>query len=267
MTTFHQLSSLAGETALVTGATGKIGTVICDTFIELGADLVLVDNDISKLEKLYGSLSENSDSKIKWFRCDFESAADRKDLINTLNRTYSSLDVIVNNAAFVGESDLKGWSVVFEEQALDTWRRALEVNLGSVFDLTQGLLGSLREGKGGVIVNIGSIYASVGPDWRLYEGTAIGNPVAYAASKGGLLQMTRWLATTLAPEVRVNMISPGGMLRDQPTDFITRYNSRTPLDRMGTEDDLRGAVAYLASNLSSYVTGHNLVVDGGWTVW
>ena len=107
----------------------------------------------------------------------------------------------------------------------------------------------------------------VGPDMRLYENTPVGNPAAYAASKGGLLQLTRWLATVLAPDVRVNAITPGGVWRDQPTEFYERYVGSTPLRRMATEEDLKGAVAYLASDLSAYVTGHNLVVDGGWTAW
>jgi NAD(P)-dependent dehydrogenase (short-subunit alcohol dehydrogenase family) len=101
----------------------------------------------------------------------------------------------------------------------------------------------------------------------LYEGTAMGNPAAYAASKGGLLQLTRWLATTVAPQVRVNSISPGGVWRNQPESFVERYKARTPLARMATEDDFRGAIAFLASDLSGYVTGQDLAVDGGWGVW
>jgi NAD(P)-dependent dehydrogenase (short-subunit alcohol dehydrogenase family) len=107
----------------------------------------------------------------------------------------------------------------------------------------------------------------VGPDLRLYEDTTLGNPAAYAASKGGLMQLTRWLATTLAPHVRVNSVTSGGVWRNQPKTFVERYIARTPLKRMATEEDLTGAVAYLASDLSAYVTGQNLVVDGGWTVW
>ena len=117
------------------------------------------------------------------------------------------------------------------------------------------------------VINIGSIYGSYGPDWRLYESTEMGNPAAYSSSKGGLLQFTRWLATSVAPLVRVNAVSPGGIYRKQNEKFVEKYSLRTPLGRMGTEDDLRGAVAYLASDLSRYVTGQNLEVDGGWGVW
>ena len=119
----------------------------------------------------------------------------------------------------------------------------------------------------GSIINMASIYGSYGPDYELYRDTTMGNPAAYAASKGGLVQLTRWLATTLAPAVRVNSISPGGVFRSQPEIFVERYKKRTPLGRMATEDDFRGAIAYLASDLAAYVTGQNLAVDGGWGVW
>ena len=121
--------------------------------------------------------------------------------------------------------------------------------------------------ESGNIVNIASIYGEFGPDWRLYEGTSMGNAAAYSVSKGGLIQLTRWLATTLAPAIRVNAISPGGIWRNQPEAFVARYSSRTPLSRMATEDDLRGAIAYMASDLSQYVTGQTLAVDGGWGIW
>jgi NAD(P)-dependent dehydrogenase (short-subunit alcohol dehydrogenase family) len=102
---------------------------------------------------------------------------------------------------------------------------------------------------------------------RLYEGTKMGNPAAYAASKGGLLQLTRWLATVLAPKIRVNALTPGGVWREQPEAFHERYRLRTPLGRMAAESDFKGAAAYLASDMSEYVTGQNLIVDGGWTAW
>jgi len=101
----------------------------------------------------------------------------------------------------------------------------------------------------------------------LYEGTKMANPAGYNASKGGLLQLTRYLATIMAPKIRVNAISPGGVWRNQPESFKRRYEKRTPLRRMACEEDMKGAVAYLAGDLSAYVTGHNLVVDGGWTAW
>jgi NAD(P)-dependent dehydrogenase (short-subunit alcohol dehydrogenase family) len=143
----------------------------------------------------------------------------------------------------------------------------MEVNLTAVFDLCQGLLPKLKLSDSPSIVNIASIYGIQGPDWRIYEDQNMANPAAYSVSKGGLIQLTRWLATTIAPEIRVNAIAPGGIKRNQPEEFIKRYSAKTPLGRMGTEDDLKGAVAYLSSDLSKYVTGQVLSVDGGWGVW
>ena len=117
------------------------------------------------------------------------------------------------------------------------------------------------------IINLSSIYGILGPDYSLYKGTNMGNPAAYAASKGGVIQLTRWLSTTLSPKVRVNAISLGGVLRGQPEKFVRRYNTGTPLGRMATEEDFKGVIAYLASDLSKYMTGQNLVIDGGRSIW
>jgi NAD(P)-dependent dehydrogenase (short-subunit alcohol dehydrogenase family) len=117
------------------------------------------------------------------------------------------------------------------------------------------------------VILFSSIYGLVGPDLGLYAGTKMANPAGYGASKGGLVSLARHLATVLAPKVRVNAITPGGIERGQPASFRKRYKARAPLARMAVEEDLKGAVAYLAGDLSAYVTGHDLVVDGGWTAW
>lgn len=267
MTSIKELSSLRGRRALVTGATGHLGKVIAETLAELGADLVLVDRPGSDFDSLTALLVKLWTVKIEHYSCDMEQQNQRSELIAWIKSSDQSLNILVNNAAFVGTADLQGWSVPFEEQTVATWRRALEVNLTAIFDLCQGLTPMLRAAEGASIINIASTYGMLAPDWSLYAGTTMGNPAAYGASKGGLIQFTRWLATTLAPAVRVNCISPGGIWRNQPDDFVARYATRTPLQRMGTEDDLRGAIAYLASDLSKYVTGQNLSVDGGWGVW
>lgn len=267
MKTIAELMSLQGRRAMVTGATGGIGRVIAHTLAELGAELILVDRPGSDYAQLTEELERYSPGTSCSVDCDLENQSDRAGLIQQVLNDGAGLDVLVNNAAFVGTSDLQGWVTAFEAQSVETWRRALEVNLTAAFDVAKGLSPALRRSGRGSIINIASIYASLGPDYSLYEGTAMGNPAAYAASKGGLVQLTRWLATTLAPDVRVNAISPGGVFRGQPVNFIRRYEAKTPLKRMATEDDFKGAITYLSSDLSAYVTGINLMVDGGWAAW
>jgi len=267
MSVVKELINLSGRRALITGANGKLGRVMSSTLAELGCDLILVDLERASLSSLCKDLTDAWGVQVEYYDCNLEEAESRAKLIAGLKIDWEQLNILVNNAALVGGSDLKGWSVPFEQQTIDTWRRALEVNLTAIFDLCQGLAPLLRKAKGASIVNIGSIYGFEGPDWSLYKGTTMSNPAAYAVSKGGLLQFTRWLSTTLSPSVRVNAISPGGIFRNQPHEFVMRYEKRTPLGRMAHEEDFCGAIAYLASDLSSYVTGQNLIVDGGWSMW
>lgn len=267
MTSLASLISLQGRRALITGGAGNIARAMADTLAEMGAELVLVDRDATALAAVAGELKERWDLGVDTQVCDLEDEPARNALIADVGAPRGGIDILINNAAFVGTSDMPGWGVPFPDQTLDAWRRAVEVNLTAAFHLTQGLMPSLRARGRGSVINIGSIYGQWGPDWNLYAGTDMANPAAYAASKGGLIQLTRWLATTVAPEVRVNAISPGGVERGQPATFVDRYNARTPLGRMATEDDFRGAVAYLASDLSAYVTGQVLAVDGGWSAW
>ncbi len=267
MTTLKELMDLRGRRALITGAGGGLGRVMADTLAELGADLILVDRPGIDLSPLEDELRRRW-SVMTWaLPCDLEHQDQRDALIAAVKADGLGPNILINNAAFVGASNLQGWVAPFEEQTLDTWRRAMEVNLTAVFHLCQAFTPELRVAKGGNIVNIASIYGVLGPDWRLYEGTAMGNPAAYATSKGGLIQLTRWLATTLAPAIRVNSISPGGVFRNQPTTFVSRYELKTPMQRMAIEEDFRGVIAFVATDASQYLTGQNLVVDGGWRSW
>ena len=267
MTSLKNLMSLKGRRALITGANGGLGRTIADTLGELGADLLLVDKPGANMTDFASDLTERWSISVKCIVCDLELESDRIDLISSVQEDNLGLNILVNNAAFVGASKLTGWVDNFEKQSLETWRRAFEVNLTAVFHLCQAFTSELKASDGGNIINIASIYGEFGPDWRLYTGANMGNPAAYSASKGGLIQLTRWLATTIAPDVRVNSISPGGIFRNQPQDFVEKYSSRTPLGRMASEEDFQGAVAFLASDLSSYVTGQILRVDGGWGEW
>ncbi len=266
MTTLNELMKLNGRRALITGAAGGLGRVMASTLAELGANLILLDRSEIPLAGLAEKVVKEWGVSVSVFNCDLESQTARDHLIDSLLKE-GELDILINNAAFIGTSGLQGWGVPFADQSIETWRRALEVNLTAVFHLCQGLAPLLQETGRGSVINIGSIYGEYGPDWGLYKDTSMSNPAAYSASKGGLLQLTRWLATTMAPAVRVNAISPGGIARGQAQVFIDRYEARTPLGRMATEDDFRGAVAFLATDMSAYLTGQNLLVDGGWGVW
>lgn len=265
MKKLNELMSLEGRVALISGGCGHLGQTFAATFMELGADVVLLD--IQKEESVVQSLRNEYSTKVICISCNMEQEEDiRKSVANALE-TFNRLDIVVNNAAFVGTSDLEGWGTSFEKQSPETWRRALEVNLTAPFVLVKSCLEALRSSGNGSIINIGSTYGVVGAVMSLYEGTSMGSPAAYAASKGGLIQFTRWLATVLAPVIRVNSISPGGVWRNQPEQFHQRYVERTPLGRMAVEEDFKGIVAYLASDASAYVTGQNIMVDGGWTAW
>jgi len=266
MNTIKKMIDLSGRCALITGACGGLGKMMAYTLAELGADLILIDRKDSDLNDLKTKLTDQWNVKVDCKTCDLEKQLQRDELISYLKKNIQTLNILINNAAFVGTSDLKGWAVSFEHQTLETWHRALEVNLTASFHLCHGLLPLLKSAEGANIINIASIYGLYGPDWNLYEDTDMGNPVAYSVSKGGLIQLTRWLALTIAPDVRVNCISPGGIFRNQPEEFVKKYNSKTPLGRMAIEDDLKGAVLFLATDLSKYITGQNIIVDGGWGV-
>ena len=267
MRSLKKLMCLKGRVALTTGGAGHIGSAICEALAEMGAATALLDVAEGPCHETAQRINETYGVETLPLVVDLADEEAVRSVPGAVVDRLGRLDILVNCAALVGTSKLEGWAVPFPQQRSDTWRLALEVNLTAPFVLVQACAAALAASGHGSVINIGSIYGMVGPDVRLYEGTSLGNPAAYAASKGGLLQLTRWLATVMAPDVRVNSITAGGIKRGQPEPFHTRYLQHTPLGRMGTEEDLKGAVAYLSSDLSTYVTGHNLVVDGGWTAW
>lgn len=267
MGSLTQMMQLDGRVALITGGAGHIGRAISETLAEMGASVILVDLDEEETQKIASQLTSKYGVRTAVITADLENHDSVQEIPKIVNSDFGRLDILVNNAAFVGSSDLSGWAETFEKQSTETWRRAIEVNLTAVFTLCQQSSPLMRGLGSSSIINIGSIYGALGPDLSLYENTSMQNPAAYAASKGGLLQLTRWLATVLAPDIRVNAICPGGMYRGQPDNFVNRYCERTPLKRMAVEDDIKGAIAYLASDLSAYVTGQVLMVDGGWSTW
>jgi NAD(P)-dependent dehydrogenase (short-subunit alcohol dehydrogenase family) len=267
MKSVRELMNLKGRVALVTGGGGHIGRALCHALAELEAGVAVLDVDEGRCCRVAEELANGYSVQATPLVVDLQQEEQTRATCETVLERLGRLDILVHCAAFVGTSGLAGWATDFASQSPAAWRQAVELNLTVPFVLTQACAPALQASGHGSVINIASIYGVVGPDLGLYEGTKLGNPAAYSASKGGLLQLTRWLATVLAPDVRVNAITPGGIERGQAEAFRTRYVARTPLGRLGTEEDLKGAVAYLASDLSAYVTGQNLIVDGGWTAW
>jgi NAD(P)-dependent dehydrogenase (short-subunit alcohol dehydrogenase family) len=256
---------LAGKTALVTGGLGFLGRALCEEFAKQGTNLIILDK--VKEDEGFLTFLKSYEISVVFYQVDFESEMSRTTVIQNISTSTSRLDILINNAAYVGSAEASGWNVPFEIQSIATWKKALEVNLTTPFHLVQGLEKILRASDSPSIVNIGSIYGSNGPDWEIYAGTNMGNPAGYAVSKGGLIQLTRWLATTLSPKIRVNCVSPGGISRNQDSEFIERYVARTPLKRMATEDEIVGIILFLSSFGATYVTGQDIQVDGGWSAW
>ena len=267
MKTLAQLGDLTGRCALVTGGAGHLGGAAAEALVELGARVAISDRDSDACHAAADALGRSRPGAVHALACDLADEAATRDLARRTEATLGGLDILVHSAAYVGTTTAAGWAVPFATQTVEAWDAAMRVNVTPVFVLAQAAGAALaRSGRGSIVV-FSSIYGLVGPDLSLYDGTPMANPAGYGASKGALQQLVRYLATVLAPAVRVNAISPGGVRRGQPPVFTGRYEARTPLGRMATEEDLKGAVAYLASDLSAYVTGQNLVVDGGWTTW
>lgn len=249
---------------VITGGLGFLGRAIAEAFVGNGAFVVLVDRAPEPPEAVAAE---------PWFASAQYVAADLSDMasidaaVAAIRARHETVSVLINNAAFVGTDARDGWTTEFASQSVDIFQKALTVNLTAPFYLTQQLLPLLVKSTHGSVINVGSIYAMVGPDWKLYEGTESGNPAGYAASKGGLLQLTKWLATSLAPQVRVNAFCPGGIERGQDPLFQSRYNARVPMGRLAKVEDFIGVCLFLASDMSAYVTGQNVAVDGGWTAW
>lgn len=267
MRSVKDLMDLIGRKALITGGAGHIGGAVAEGLAELGATVSILDLDQIACQERIDSLARHGGRQGVALSCDLIDEQATRGALRKAIGAMGGLDILVHCAAYVGTTQVPGWSVPFDEQTVDAWDAAMRVNLTAAFVMVQEARGALTASGHGSVIFFGSTYGLVGPDMRLYQGTTMANAAGYAASKGGVLQLTRYLATVFSPQVRVNSITPGGVWRDQPDAFHRRYVARTPLGRMATEQDLKGAVVYLASDLSEYVTGHNLVVDGGWTAW
>lgn len=256
---------LEGLSGVVTGGAGPLGREIVRAFVSQGANVVVLD-----LPAVIETASEKVTSeRTHWLPCDLTNTESLDDALDDVVKFTgsSSVDFLVNNAAYTGTSALAGYATAFDNQSDEAFDAALQLNLAVPFRLARRLAPQLRKSVNGSILNISSIYGLVGPDVRLYAGTDMGNPAGYAASKGGLIQLTRYLSTVLAPSVRVNCLALGGISRGQDPAFVDQYVARTPLARMGREEDSVGAAVWLTSSEASYVTGQVVAIDGGWTAW
>lgn len=257
------LINFQNKNIVITGASGFIGRALVKKYLELGANLYLTD---LKVEKNFKKLKKNKNiQKIFLKDCNFENNNELLNMIKDLKIKFKSIDIIINNAAIAGSSIKSGWNVNFEKQSVQGWERSLNVNLTAIFKIIQLCKNKMKINTSSII-NISSIYGIVGPNYSIYKGTKINNPAGYSVSKSGLIHLTKWLASTLAPSIRVNCISPGGIYRGQNKKFVKNYINQCPLSRMAKEKDVVNASIFLSSEMSSYITGHNLLVDGGWTI-
>ena len=260
MKTISELINLEGRKAVITGATGGLGRHMASTIVELGGDIIMVDMPGSDYSSLTSDLRKINNVDIQHIDCNLEDKDERSNLITNIIKDHNKgIDILINNAAFGGTSNLSGWATKFEDQSVDTWRRAIEVNLTAVFDLSQGLSDLLRKTGNGSIINISSIL-----------GLRVGvQQTSYAVSKAGLTQLTKMMALELARNnIRVNAIAPGYIQSEMTEDFFNttegkNYMKKIPQRRYGNPEDLDGAILLLASEASSFMTGSVIPVDGG----
>ena len=242
--------SIKNKIIVVTGGNGLLGRKMVSTFREQGALVISAD--------IYFESQGNDD-----FIIDITDENSVKDGVTAIVEKYKRIDGWVNNAY----PRTKDWGTKFENIPLESWRKNVDMHLNGYFLCCQVVLEQMKIQGFGSLINMSSIYGLVGPDFTVYEGTEMTTPAAYSAIKGGLNNFTRYLASYYgASQIRINTVSPGGILDNQPKSFIENYNEKVPMRRMGSPKDIVSAVYFLLSDESGYVTGHNLVVDGGWSI-
>lgn len=243
------MKKLTNKIVLVTGGSGLLGSSIIKKLQTEGAKVVnidIVDNGVSE----------------HFISCDITQELSVQQAVSAVVDKFGCIDGLVNNAY----PRTKDWGLKFEAIPLASWQKNVDFQLNSYFFLAQEVLKLMKQQRRGAIVNIASIYGMVGPDFSVYEGTEMTMPAAYAAIKGGIINLTKYLAAYFGPEgIRVNSVAPGGVFNNQAEDFVKRYAKKTPLRRMANPDDIAPAVAFLLSDDAAYITGQNLAVDGGWT--
>ena len=267
-----ELFSLANKVVVVTGGAGLLGQVFCQALVDVGAHVAIVDLDLASAETAAKKINKSDAQKVVAFESDITSPESVTQMVANVVKQLGRIDVLVNNAASKGSS-LDAFFESFEDYSLKTWREVMSVNIDGLFLVAQAVGKQMKKQGGGSIIQTSSIYGVVAPDQRIYEGSeyngrAINTPAVYSASKAAVNGLTSYLSTYWASsKIRVNSLTPGGIASGQNSEFNKKYSNRVPLGRMGEASELVGALVYLASDASSYVTGQNLIVDGGLSAW
>ena len=258
MTTLDRFR-LDGKIALVSGGAGIVGQPIVRALAEAGATVLCASRNGGKCQEVAARLVEEG-YRAEGLACDFADESALRALRDHILERYGRLDVLFNNAVARAGGDLR-------HATAEEWELSMKLNSTGLFLSCQILSEPMQAQRSGSIINVSSIYGVVGPTFSIYEGTPLTNPVNYAFSKGGMVNLTRYLASYLAPyNVRVNCLAPGGFESEGQGDvFRANYARRAPLGRMATAEDIQGPAVFLASDASRYITGANIPVDGGWT--
>ena len=281
MNTINKLFNLKDKTVILTGSAGRLGSQFAHVLTDAGANVVLVDIDEQKNSELEKSIIEkywSDDNHSHPFlttnpmlsTTDIANESEVKKMVEVTLKKYGKIDVLVNNAHFVPREDPKR-DAPFEEYPLELWDNATRINTRSLFLCCQEVGRAMRkQSTNGVIVNISSIYGMQGSDQRIYGKSRVNSPPFYALTKGGMINFTRYLAAYWnRKNIRVNTLSLGGVIDAKLHDdeFIKKYSEKTMIGRMANTDDYNGALLFLCSDASAYMTGSNLIIDGGWSAW
>ena len=266
----YNLFNLKNKTVILTGAAGRLGTRFAYVLSEAGANVVLVDKDNKKNENLKATLIKKFHTNPMLSNIDITNQSAVFKLIKDVLLKYNKIDILINNAHFVPR-DHPQRDAPFEEYPLELWDKTINANLRGLFLCCKEIGKIMAKQKSGVIVNISSIYGITGADQRIYGKSRLNSPAFYAATKGAMVNLTRYLASYWnRKNIRVNTLTLGGVFDEKlhmDRKFVVNYSQKTMLGRMSRKEDYDGALLFLASDGSSYMTGANLVIDGGWTAW
>ena len=262
--------NLKNKTIVLTGSSGKVGSRFSEILSKAGANLILIDKNTEKNEKLYKKIKKEYKTNCLVSNIDITDPNEIDSLIKKILKKFSKIDVLINNAHFVPRNNLNGDSR-FEDYPYELWQETTSKNLNSIFVCCQKFGKVMIKQKNGSIINISSIYGVVGPDQRIYAKSRLNSPAFYSATKGAVVNLTKYLASHWGGNnVRVNTLTLGGIYDKKlhtSKEFIKKYSDKTMLGRMSSVSDYDGAILFLCSDLSSYMTGSNLIIDGGWTAW